>query len=56
MFKRPPRVSVQQPFVVPPVCLSPTPSTSSAVKTPENTEEGPEPADEGDIQMEYSSD
>jgi hypothetical protein len=39
--------------------LSPTPSTFSEVKTPENTEEDPddpEPADEGDIQMEYSSD
>jgi len=32
-------------------------STSSAVKTPENTEEdpgNPEPAGEGNIQMEYS--
>jgi hypothetical protein len=31
----------------------------SAIKTPENTEEDPvdpHPADEGDIQMEYSSD
>jgi hypothetical protein len=44
------------------VVLSPDPfpltsSTSSAVKTPVGTEEGPddpEPADEGDIQMEYS--
>jgi len=37
--------------------LSHNPSTSSAVKTPENTEEDPddpEPAD-GGIQMEYSS-
>jgi len=37
--------------------LSPIPPTSSATKTPENTEEDPddsEPADEGDIQMEYS--
>jgi hypothetical protein len=35
------------------------PSTSSALKTPENTEEHPndsEPADERDIQMEYASD
>jgi hypothetical protein len=32
-----------------------TPSTSSAIKTPENPEEDPEPADEGDLQMEYSS-
>jgi hypothetical protein len=29
--------------------LSPTPSNFSAIKTPENTEEGPEPADEKDI-------
>jgi len=39
--------------------LSPTPSTSSAIKTLENTEEDcddPEPADEGDIQMEYFPD
>jgi hypothetical protein len=38
--------------------LSPTPSTSSSMKTPKHTnkESGdPEPAD-GDIQMEYSSD
>jgi hypothetical protein len=36
-----------------------TPSNSSAVKTPENTEEDPhdlEPANKGDVQMEYSSD
>jgi hypothetical protein len=40
--------------VVSPEPFSPTPSISS-----ENTEENPddrEPADEGDIQMEYSSD
>jgi hypothetical protein len=33
--------------------LSPTPSTFSAIKTPENTEEdpnNPEPADEEDVQ------
>jgi hypothetical protein len=38
--------------------MSLAPSTSSAMKNPENTEEDPddpEPADEGDIQMEYSS-
>jgi hypothetical protein len=38
---------------------SPTPSTSSPMKTPENTEEDPddpELADEGDIQTEDSSD
>jgi hypothetical protein len=34
--------------------LSPTP-VSLAMKTQENIEEEPEPADEGDIQMEYSS-
>jgi hypothetical protein len=45
--------------VVSPDCLSPTPTTSSSMKTPENTEhnpDDPEPAGEGDIQMEYSSD
>jgi hypothetical protein len=36
--------------------LSPSPSTSSAMKTPEKTEEGPEPAEERDMQVEYSSD
>jgi hypothetical protein len=38
--------------------LSPTP-TASAMKTPENRQQGPvdpNPADQGDIQMEYSSD
>jgi len=38
--------------------LSLTPSTSSAMKTPEKTEGdpyGPEPTDEGAIKMEYSS-
>jgi len=37
----------------------PTTSNSSVMKTPENKEEGPdspEQAQEGDIQMEYSSD
>ena len=39
-----------------PYPFSPTLLTSSAVRTPENTEEGSvaaEPADEGDVQMEY---
>ena len=39
--------------------LSPTPPIPSAMRTAENAEEepdGPEPADEGNIQMEYSSD
>ena len=38
---------------------TPTPSTSSAVKSPENTEkypDDPEPETAGDIQMEFSSD
>jgi hypothetical protein len=45
--------------VVPPNSLSPTSSTSSVMKTPENTEEepdDPEAANKGNIQMEYSSD
>jgi hypothetical protein len=40
--------------VASPYHLSLTPSTSSSVKTPENTEEdpdGPKLADEGDIQI-----
>jgi hypothetical protein len=44
--------------VVPPDPLPLTPSASSSMKTPENTEESyddPEPADEGDLQIEYSS-
>jgi hypothetical protein len=46
-------------LVVPPNFLPPTPATSSAIKTPNNTHQepdDPEPADEGDIQMDYSSD
>jgi len=46
------RLSVYQPFVVSPDTLSATPATSSAVKTPENTEENPddpETADQGDV-------
>jgi hypothetical protein len=46
-------------IVASPNLFSPTPSNSSAMKTPQNTEEdpdNPEPADEGDIQTEYSSD
>ena len=45
--------------VVIPDPLSPTPSTSSDMRTPENTEKDPddaEAADEGDLQMEYCSD
>ena len=43
-------------ILVSPDHLSPTPSTSPAMKTPENTEDEPDdtkPA-HGDIQMEYS--
>jgi hypothetical protein len=38
--------------------LYPTPSTSSAMKTPENAEDDPDAPEQagGDIQMEYSSD
>jgi hypothetical protein len=45
--------------VVSPDHVSFVPSASSAVKTPDNTEEDPddpEPANEGDIQVEYFSD
>ena len=45
--------------MVSPDPLSVTPTTSSAMKTPENAEGDPyglEPTDEGDIKMEYSSD
>jgi len=45
--------------VVSPDPLSPIPSISSAMKNHENTEEGsdnPEPTDEGDIKIEYTSD
>jgi hypothetical protein len=46
-------------IVVSPDSLSSSPSNSSAMKTSENTEQDhhdPELADEGDIQMKYSSD
>jgi hypothetical protein len=58
MLKRPPKCVCMSTVVV---CLDPlshNPSTSSAMKPPENTEEDladSEPA-VGDIQMEYSSD
>jgi len=42
--------------VISPNPFSPTASTSSGMRTPENTEEDPddcEPADEGNIQMEF---
>jgi hypothetical protein len=45
--------------VLSPDPLSPTPSPSSAMKTPKDTEgdpDDPEQAAEGDIQVKYSSD
>jgi hypothetical protein len=42
-------------IVVSPDPFSATPSTS-AMKIPQNTEEDPEPASDGDIKMEHSSD
>jgi len=57
-FKKASR-SICKSTVVSSDCLSPIPPTSSAMKTPENTEEDSvdsEPADEGDIQMEYPFD
>ena len=52
------RVSVHQ-LLLSPVTLSPTPSTSSAVKTLQETEEDPidpEPAYEGGVKVEYFPD
>jgi hypothetical protein len=49
---------VKSTIVVPPDLLPLTLSASSSMKTPENTKvdyDDPEPADEGDLQMEYSS-
>ena len=52
--------NVRTPAVVlSPDPLSPTPSIPSNIKTPENTEDNPDdpqPAEGGDIQMEYSFD
>jgi hypothetical protein len=59
MFKKASKNFCTSTVVVTPDPLSPTPSTSSTVETPKNTKEGPghpEPADEGNIQMEYFSD
>ena len=56
--KMPPGVSVPQ-LMVFPHPFSPTLLTSSAVRTPENTDEGSvdaEPADDVAVQMEYISD
>jgi hypothetical protein len=51
-------VPVHKTIVVSVDPLSPTPSTTLAMQSPESTEdpEIPEPANEGDIQMEYFSD
>jgi hypothetical protein len=59
MFKNAWKGACASTVAISPDPLSPTPSTSSAMKTPENSEENPdypEPVSEGDIQMEYSSD
>jgi hypothetical protein len=58
MFKKASNSVCISVVVLSPDPLSPTQSTSSAIKTPENTKKDPdepEPADE-DIQMEYTSD
>jgi len=57
-FKKASKIVQTSSVVVCPDPLSSAPSTSSAMRTPENTEEDPDdlkPAD-GDIQIEYSSD
>jgi hypothetical protein len=57
IFKKASRVCTST-DVVSPDPLTPTPSTSLAMKTPQYTEEDadvPEPAGEGDILMEYFS-
>jgi hypothetical protein len=58
MFKKASKSVYTLIVLVSPDPFSPTP-TSSAMKTPVNTEDNtydPEPADEGDIHMKYSSD
>lgn len=57
MFKEASNNACASTVVVPPDIVSPTPSTS-AIQTPENTKQDPydpEPADEGDDQVQYSS-
>lgn len=57
MFEKASKSVCTSTVVLSPDTLSPTPSTSSVVKTPENAEEDsddPKPEDEADIQMEYS--
>jgi hypothetical protein len=59
MFKKASTSFCVSPVVVFPEPLSPTPSTSLAMKTPKKKEEvpdDPEPADDADFQIEYSSD
>jgi len=58
MFKKASISVWKSTVVVPPDPLPLTPSASSSMKTLESTEENyddPEPADEGDLQIEYSS-
>ena len=58
MFKKASKNVCTSTVLVSPDPLSPTP-TFSAMKAPENTEQNPddlEPAGEGDIQLEYTSD
>jgi len=58
MFKKSSKSVCSSTVVVSPDPPSPTPLISSAMNTPENTQEYPddlEPPYEGDIQMEYSS-
>jgi hypothetical protein len=59
MFKKASKSVCTSTLVVSPDPSSPTPWISSTMKMPENEEqdpEDPESAEEGDIQMEYSSD
>jgi hypothetical protein len=56
VFKKASRSVCGSSGVASPDSLSPIPSTFSAMKASNNTEQDPEPADEEDIQMEYSSD
>jgi hypothetical protein len=59
MFKEASKSVCTSTIVVSPDRLSPTPSTAAVIKIPGHTEDDPddpEPADEGDIQMEYSFD
>jgi hypothetical protein len=59
MFKKAIKSVCTLTIVVSPDPLFPTPPTPSAMRNPEKADEdpeGPEPADEGNIQTEYSSD